>query len=105
MAAEWGCPAHGDNCKKFGLAWDCTVDENELAAESPDPPTWELFHDFEAGANRLERSRAANMILEQIGVDEPTVDDVARLMRWADTYAHKALEHLHETGWKKAAGA
>lgn len=40
---------------------------------------------------RLERAQAANVILRQIGLPDATLEQIAMLMRWADTYQQDAI--------------
>lgn len=63
-----------------------------------------LTRDFEAGADRFERAVSANAILVGLGVEAPSVEDVAKIMRWADGYAQSGLDNLHASGWRKEAG-
>ena len=59
-------------------------------------------YDFEVGADRFERASAANAILIGLGVPDASVEEVARLMRWADTYAQAGREEMIKRGWTKS---
>lgn len=64
-------------------------------------PRDELFSDFERATDRLERSTALNSILEALGVEEPTYEDLAKIQRWVDGYNATAFDVLIAKGWRK----
>ncbi len=59
---------------------------------------WDAIENRHGQENlRLERAQAANTMLVQIGVPEPTPEQVAMLMRWADTYQLDAVTRVLAT--------
>jgi len=54
----------------------------------------ELFRIAESSSDRFERASAAASILRSIGIPDPSVEDVAKIMRWYDGHMTTALEAL-----------
>jgi hypothetical protein len=52
------------------------------------------FRVFEAESDRLERSKNLDFILRQHGVDEPSVEMVAAITRWADAHVSAGLDAI-----------
>lgn len=52
----------------------------------------EAFRLFEHESDRFERSQNLDIILRQFGVEEPSVDLIAAITRWADAHVSAGLD-------------
>jgi hypothetical protein len=54
----------------------------------------EAFRIFEGESDRFERALNLVVILKRIGLENPSVEDVASVVRWADAHVSGGLDRL-----------